>query len=99
VSDPRWLVQAFFDWCKANEGKPGRWQRCLAALGTIATDPSLPTDQRAEAEEILDDFSAHAREHVAEALQALASLAEEPGEDGAAAQASLEAVLVELQTI
>ena len=65
--DPRWQeVRAFLDWREGNDDAPAgefldQFQRYTAVLEAIAADVAVASDQRAAAQDILDDIAGEAR--------------------------------------
>jgi hypothetical protein len=96
--DPRWQqVVAFWKWCEAREDAPAqelfvRWQQYIAALGAIASDSDVSTDERSDALIILDDISAdpEAQSTLESALLKLRDAIEEPGTPALVRQQAIE---------
>ena len=96
--DPRWQqVVAFWKWCEARENAPtqelhDRWKQCIAALGAIASNSDVSSDERSDALIILDDIAEdpEAQSTMEFALLKLRDVIEEPGTPAVVRQQSIE---------
>ena len=96
--DPRWQqVVAFWKWCEAREDAPtqellDRWKQYIAALGAIASDSDVSSDERSDALIILDDIAEdpEAQSTRESALLKLRDVIEEPGTPAVVRQQAIE---------